>query len=165
MRNARLIRTACDDRRPSFADGTHPGPGDPSTDPEDDALMPHVADGEAFDRSFLDLDVLADELGPPPWRSCLVGTSALRVMLLHWPAGYSSVPHVHPAAEEIFRVIRGRAFFTIGDEPEREVGPGDFMFARRGVRHAIRVPTAEPLVFLAAVAPNEDHPDETIELA
>jgi mannose-6-phosphate isomerase-like protein (cupin superfamily) len=127
--------------------------------------MPYVPDGEAFDRSFLDLDALAGELGPPPWRSCLVGTPGLRVLLLHWPAGYASVPHVHPAAEEIFRVIRGRAFFTIGDEPEREVGPGDFMLARRGIRHAIRVPDDEPLLFLASVAPNEDTPDETIETA
>ena len=61
-------------------------------------------------------------------------------------------------------MIRGRAFFTIGDEPEREVGPGDFMFARRGVRRTIRVPDDGPLLF-ASVAPNEDRPDETIEPA
>jgi quercetin dioxygenase-like cupin family protein len=127
--------------------------------------MPYVADGEALDRPFLDLDALAADLGPPPWRACLVGTPGLRVLLLHWPAGYATVPHEHPAAEEIFRVIRGRAFFTIGDEPEREVGPGDFMFALRGVRHAIRVPDDGPLLLLASVAPNEDRPDETIEPA
>lgn len=127
--------------------------------------MPYVADAEAFDRPFLDLDALAADLGPPPWRAPLVGTPGLRVLLLHWPAGFATVPHVHPAAEEVFRVIRGRACFTIGDEPEREVGPGELMFARRGVRHAIRVPDAEPLMLLASVAPNEDRPDETIEPA
>jgi hypothetical protein len=38
------------------------------------------------------------------------------------------------------------------------------MLAERGVRHAIRVPPeGEPLVLLAAVAPNEDVRDETIE--
>lgn len=125
--------------------------------------MPYVADGEALDRPFLDLDALAADLGPPPWRACLVGTPGLRVLLLHWPAGFATVPHRHPAAEEIFRVIRGRAFFTIGDEPEREVGPDAFMFARRGIRHAIRVPDDGPLLLLASVAPNEDWPDETIE--
>jgi len=55
--------------------------------------------------------------------------------------------------------------FMIGDEPEREVGPGQFMLAMRGVRHAIRVPEGEPLLLVAAVAPNEDWPDETIEPA
>jgi quercetin dioxygenase-like cupin family protein len=62
-------------------------------------------------------------------------------------------------------VIRGHAFFAIGDEPEREVGPGEFMLAMRGVRHAIRVPERAPVMLLAAVAPNEDRPDETVELA
>jgi quercetin dioxygenase-like cupin family protein len=127
--------------------------------------VPFVAEEDALDRSLLDLDDLIDEAGPPPSRTCLVGTPALRVVLLHWPPGYATVPHLHPAAEETFQVLRGRALFTIGDEPEREVAPGQFLLARRGVRHAIRVPETEPLVLLAAVAPNEDRPDETIEPA
>jgi mannose-6-phosphate isomerase-like protein (cupin superfamily) len=127
--------------------------------------MPYVSLGEALDQPFLDLDSLAAELGPPPWRACLVGTPALRVLLLHWPPGYATIPHLHPGAEEVFRVVRGRAAFTIGDEPEREVGPGAFLLARRGIRHAIHVPGTEPLLLMAAVAPNEDRPDETIEPA
>jgi mannose-6-phosphate isomerase-like protein (cupin superfamily) len=127
--------------------------------------MPHVAEGEALDLPFVDLDALADEMGPPPWRSCVVGTPGLRVLLLYWEPGFATIPHVHPSAEEIFKVVRGRALFTIGDEPEREVGPGMFLLAKRGVRHAIRVPEGEPLLLLAAVAPNEDWPDETIEPA
>ena len=127
--------------------------------------MPYVALGEALDLPFVDLDGLAERMGPPPWRSCIVGTPGLRVLLLHWEAGFATIPHVHPAAEEIFQVIRGRAMFTIGDEPEREVGPGEILLALRGVRHAIRVPDGEPLLLLAAVAPNEDWPEETIEPA
>lgn len=127
--------------------------------------MPHVAEGEALDRSFVDLHALAAELGPAPWRACLVGTAGLRVVLLHWPAGYATVPHLHPGAEEIFEVIRGRAAFTIGDEPEREVGPGEFILALRGVRHAIRIPNDGPALLLAAVGPNEDRADETVEVA
>ncbi|MEA2025265.1 MAG: cupin domain-containing protein [Chloroflexota bacterium] len=126
--------------------------------------MPYVAETEALDHAFMDLERLADELDAPPSRLCLVGTSGLRVILLHWPPGFATVPHLHPGAEEIFRVIRGRAAFTIGDEPEREVGPGELVIARRGVRHAIRVPEGGSLVLLAAVAPNEDRPDEQIEL-
>ena len=125
--------------------------------------MPYVANGEAFDLPFLDMDALSGDLGPPPWRTCLVGTPGLRVLLLHWPPGYATIAHLHPGAEEIFQVVRGRAFFTIGETPEREVGPGSFLLARRGVRHAIRVSEGAPLLLIAAVAPNEDRPDETIE--
>ncbi len=124
--------------------------------------MPFVAGDQALDRPFVDLELLAAEQGPPPWRICLVGTPGLRVVLLHWPAGLATVPHRHPHAEETFEVLRGRAAFTIGDAPERIVGPGTFVLAPRGVRHAIRVPEDEPLLMLAAVAPNEDRPDETI---
>jgi mannose-6-phosphate isomerase-like protein (cupin superfamily) len=127
--------------------------------------MPFVAPGEAHDLPFLDLESVAREAGPPPWRICLVGTPGLRVVLLRWPAGYSTVPHYHPAAEEIFQVVSGRAVFTIGDDSEREVGPGQFMLARRGVQHGIRVVGDGPLTLLAAVAPNEDRPQETIESA
>ncbi len=128
--------------------------------------MPFVAAAEALNQAFVDLEVLAQESGEPPWRHCLVGTPGLRVVLLCWPPGFSSVPHVHPAADEIFSIVSGRALFTIGDEPEREVGPGSFLLAERGVRHLIRVPDGdEPLLLLAAVAPNEDWAEETIEPA
>ena len=127
--------------------------------------MPFVAAGEGADLPFQDLDEIAHRAGPPPWRVCLVGTPGLRVVLLHWPPGFATVRHLHPRAEEIFQVLHGRAAFTIGDEPEREVGPGHLMLAPRGVRHSIKVTSEEPLTMLAAVAPNEDWPAETIEPA
>jgi|GEM_PF-741072 quercetin dioxygenase-like cupin family protein len=127
--------------------------------------MPNVEEGEALNRPFLDLNAVARGLGPPPWQTCLVGTPGLRVVLFYWPAGFATVPHVHPEAEEIFQVVRGRAVFTIGNAPEREVGPGEFVFAKRGARHSITVVADEPLTLLTAVAPNEDRPDETIEPA
>jgi mannose-6-phosphate isomerase-like protein (cupin superfamily) len=128
--------------------------------------MPHVRDGEALDQAFVDLEALAADMGEPPWRVGLVGTSGMRVVLLAWLPGFSTIPHLHPNAEETFLVIRGRAAFTIGDEPEREVGPGALLLAARGVRHVIRVPErGQPLLLLATVGPNEDRPDETIEPA
>lgn len=128
--------------------------------------MPFVSAAEALNQAFVDLDELARGSGEPPWRRCLVGTPGLRVVLLCWPPGFSSVRHVHPVAEETFSIVSGRALFTIGDEPEREVGPGSFLLAERGVRHLIRVPDGdEPLLLLAAVAPNEDWAEETIEPA
>jgi quercetin dioxygenase-like cupin family protein len=128
--------------------------------------MPFVSATEALNQAFVDLDELVQASGELPWRRCLVGTPGLRVVLLCWPPGFSTVLHVHPAAEEIFSIVSGRALFTIGDEPEREVGPGSFLFAERDVKHLIRVPDGgEPLLLLAAVAPNEDWAEETIELA
>jgi mannose-6-phosphate isomerase-like protein (cupin superfamily) len=127
--------------------------------------MPFVPDGHGPDLPSIELDDLALRMGEPPWRAMLVGTAGLRVVLLCWPPGYATVPHVHPGAEEIFLVMGGRAVFAIGDEPEQEVGPGTFLLAPRGVIHAIRVPDGEPLTLLASVAPNEDRPDETIEPA
>ena len=62
-------------------------------------------------------------------------------------------------------MLSGRALFTVGDEPEREVGPGELVVAFRDVRHVIRVGPDGPMVMLAAVAPNEDRSDETIEPA
>lgn len=126
--------------------------------------MPHVPAGDALDLPLLDLAELAAKAGPAPWREMLVGTGGLRVVLLRWPPGYATVPHVHPHAEEIFLVLEGRAVFAIGEEPELEAGPGSFLFARRGELHAIRVPEGGgDLTLLASVAPNEDRPDETIE--
>ena len=127
--------------------------------------MPFVPDTEAFNEAFLDFDALAREADEGPWRMALVGTSGLRVTFHGFPAGFSTVPHRHPHAEEIFTVLSGRALFTVGDEPEREVGPGELVVAFRDVRHVIRVGPDGPMVMLAAVAPNEDRPDETIEPA
>jgi quercetin dioxygenase-like cupin family protein len=127
--------------------------------------MPFVSPAEAFNLPILDLEALARESGEAPWRLALVGTLGLRVTFHGWPAGFSTVPHVHPAAEEIFKVVSGRALFTIGDDPEREVGPGELVLALRGVRHLIHVGPDGPMTLLAAVAPNEDWPEETIEPA
>jgi quercetin dioxygenase-like cupin family protein len=128
--------------------------------------VPFVPAAEALNQAFMDLEAIVAESGEPPWRRCLVGTPGLRVVLLCWPPGFSTVRHVHPAAEEIFSIVRGRALITIGDEPEREVGPGSFLFAERGVRHVISIPDdGEQFLLLAAVAPNEDWAEETIEPA
>jgi quercetin dioxygenase-like cupin family protein len=127
--------------------------------------MPFVSVAEAFNLPIQDLEALARQAGDLPWRLALVGTPGLRVTFHGWPAGFSTVRHRHPHAEEIFKVVSGRALLTIGDEPEREVGPGELVLALRGVRHVIRVGPEGPLTMLAAVAPNEDRPDETIEPA
>jgi quercetin dioxygenase-like cupin family protein len=127
--------------------------------------MPYVPPTEALGRQSADLEAVADGMGEPPWRVALVGTPALRVVLVRWPAGYATVPHVHPHADEVFQVLRGRALFALGEAEEIEAGPGDFLHAGVGVPHAIRVPAdGAPVTLLASVAPNEDRADEAVEI-
>jgi quercetin dioxygenase-like cupin family protein len=126
--------------------------------------MPYLPPTEALSGPFADLASIRERMGPPPWRVGLVGEPGARVVLLCWAPGFATVPHRHPGAEELFLVIEGRARFSIGDAPEREIGPGELVLARRDEIHAITVPEDGPeLVLLAAVAPNEDRPDEAIE--
>jgi quercetin dioxygenase-like cupin family protein len=125
--------------------------------------MPFVSVAEALNLPLQDLEALARDAGEMPWRIALVGTPGLRVTFHGWPPGFTTIPHRHPHAEEIFKVVSGRALFTIGDAPERDVGPGELVLALRGVRHLIRVGPGVPVIMLAVVAPNDDRPDETIE--
>src|SRR5688572_17325743 len=45
--------------------------------------------------------------------------------------------HVHEREDEIFYVLEGRHAYRVGDE-EFEAGPGDMVFAPRGVPHSQR---------------------------
>jgi mannose-6-phosphate isomerase-like protein (cupin superfamily) len=126
--------------------------------------MPYVSAAEGLNEPFFDLTEVRMAMGQLPGRAALIGTSGLRVVLLHWPPGYQTVPHYHPHADEIFIPLEGRAVFTIGEGAGRDMGPGQLAFAPSGTWHTICVPPdGEPLVLLAAVAPNENLQDETVE--
>jgi quercetin dioxygenase-like cupin family protein len=125
--------------------------------------MPYVSENEVVAPDGAALAEIAARLGPPPWRQPLAASPALRVVLWSWPAGFVTVPHRHPRAEELFHVLAGRASFGFEGEPERIVGPGGMLVAPRGVEHVIRVLDGDLFVLLIVVAPNEDAPDETIE--
>ena len=49
--------------------------------------------------------------------------------------GRRAAPHSHPGMEERWTVLEGRAAFRIGDEPEREAGPGETVVAPAGTPH------------------------------
>ncbi len=125
--------------------------------------MPYVAAHEVVAPNGATLEDVAARMGPPPWRVALVASPALRAVLWSWPPAYVTVPHTHPRAEEVFHVLAGQATFTFAGEPDRTVGPGAVLLARRGVEHQIRVAGDEAFVMLIVVAPNEDAPDETVE--
>lgn len=125
--------------------------------------MPYVPDADATARPLADLDALARDRGPGPWRVALAGDAGARAVLLGWPAGFASIPHLHPGASEIFLVRAGRIGFRLDDRPEVALGPGSFLVARPGELHGLRVLDDAPAVLLAIVGPNEDRPDEMIE--
>jgi quercetin dioxygenase-like cupin family protein len=125
--------------------------------------MPYVAEHEVVAPEGATLLEIAAQLGPPPWRRPLAASPALRAVLWGWPAGFVTVPHVHPRAEELFQVLAGRAAFELAGEAEKVLGPGEVLLAPRGVEHVIRVIEGDPLVLLIVLGPNEDAADETIE--
>jgi mannose-6-phosphate isomerase-like protein (cupin superfamily) len=45
--------------------------------------------------------------------------------------------HVHSREDELFYIVEGEHIITVGNE-ERRLGPGDALFAPRGVPHAQR---------------------------
>ena len=61
-----------------------------------------------------------------------------------WPrAGHRAAPHVHPEIEERFVVLEGVARLRVGDEPERDLRPGDALAVPPGAPHLAWNPTDE----------------------
>jgi quercetin dioxygenase-like cupin family protein len=123
--------------------------------------VPYAPPEEGLNRPLVDVRALADA-EPPPSRRVLISTPMIRVMLLHWPGGFRTVPHRHPRALETFVILEGGATFSIAGE-RLDGLPGRVLRASPGQEHAIEVPPDGRIVFLSVVAPNEDLPDETIE--
>jgi mannose-6-phosphate isomerase-like protein (cupin superfamily) len=59
-----------------------------------------------------------------PWT---VGSSNLWVGVTIVDPGFSSNPHLHDNAEEVFYVISGSGYIKVGGE-EEEIGPGSCIF-------------------------------------
>jgi len=68
------------------------------------------------------------------------------------PPGRAAVPfHAHAREDEAFYVLRGRGVFRYGDEPLRELGPGDCVScpADTAIAHQLANPFDEEFVYLA----------------
>ena len=69
-------------------------------------------------------------------------------------------PHYHANSDEYLYVLSGRGTFWMGDASDRaEFGPGDLLFFRRGVVHALPDLSQEPVVFFSVDAPRRDPKD------
>ena len=78
--------------------------------------------------------------------------------------GTATTPHHHAVTEEIYYILAGSAEMTLGRET-RPVGPGDAIAIPPGLRHTIRNPGPEELVFLCTCAPGYEHADTFLEPA
>lgn len=75
---------------------------------------------------------------------------------------YTKVPpHYHAHCDEYLFVVAGRALFSIGAKEPVEVGPGQLVFFKKGVVHAIEPIGDDPLVFLSVDTPRRDPRDIT----
>jgi quercetin dioxygenase-like cupin family protein len=125
--------------------------------------MPYVNDTSAVNAPYVSLRTLSEQLGSGVWRQPLVGTKNVRVVVMQTAAGTSLPAHLHPRADETFFVASGEAGFTFDSNPEIVAKPGSILFARHGVRRAVRVLGRDPLLWIAVVTPNEDAPNEQID--
>ena len=77
------------------------------------------------------------------------------------PVGASTMPHYHPAAEEIYFITEGTARMQIEAEV-RDVGPGDAIAIPPGTRHQITNTGSNVLRLLCCCAPAYEHDDTVI---
>jgi quercetin dioxygenase-like cupin family protein len=87
-----------------------------------------------------------------------VGARRASFHYVSYEAGQSSVPHAHPASEDVFYVVEGEGSLVeyLDDRPvaEHPVGPGSVVFVEPGTVHQVRAAT--PLVNVGGPCP----PDE-----
>ena len=69
-------------------------------------------------------------------------------------------PHYHANSDEYLYVLSGRGTFWMGDASDlAEFGPGDLLFFRRGIVHALPDLFEQPVVFFSVDAPRRDPKD------
>lgn len=124
-----------------------------------------MADITSYQRSSaqhrFDLDKLAASLPET------AQTMLLDIRLTDEPAAssrifrvYRPVPrHYHKGCDEYLLVLRGRARFVVGDEPEVEIRPGQLHFFRRNVVHGFPAILEDPFVILSVDTPRREPGD------
>lgn len=60
-----------------------------------------------------------------------------------YPPGTGTPPHLHHAEDEMFEILEGRFRFQAGEE-FLDAGPGDVVWAPRGIKHAFTCTSDTP---------------------
>jgi mannose-6-phosphate isomerase-like protein (cupin superfamily) len=61
--------------------------------------------------------------------------------------------HYHEISDEYLYVLSGRAMFFMGDEPIREVRPGQLLFFKKQMIHGMPTILEHPMVFMSIDTP------------
>lgn len=77
------------------------------------------------------------------------------------PPGGATRSHRHHESEEIYHVLAGAGWMTLGEE-EFAIATGDTVLIPPGVSHHLRNPGREPLRLLCACSPAYRHEDTEI---
>lgn len=120
--------------------------------------MPYVAPEDANNRLIDSLVDIKARNGLPPWRERILATERFRMVLLCWPPGHHYPKHHHPRADESWLICEGSVQVIFDDGREMIAGPGNILFAKKGVAHDMTAVGKEPLLMIAVVTPNE--PDD-----
>ncbi|HTH53831.1 MAG TPA: cupin domain-containing protein [Edaphobacter sp.] len=73
---------------------------------------------------------------------------------------YRTVPaHFHTSCNEHLYVLSGRAEIAIADDPPREIGPGELIFFKRNIVHALTRILEHPFTVLAIDTPRRPPED------
>jgi len=123
--------------------------------------MPYVPPKDANNQLKDSIADIKARNGSPPWRERVAATERFRIVLLCWPQEFAHRQHHHPRADETFIICEGQARFIFDGGPEIVAGPGDVLFAPRGVAHDVTAVGEEHLLMFAIVTPNE--PDDEVK--
>lgn len=93
----------------------------------------------------------------------LVASESVRLVLIEMPAKFRTISHRHPGATESFFILTGSGTFTIGGSGPIAVAPGDLLYAVLDEVDTLEAGDAG-LRFVACVGPNEDRPDEEVQV-
>lgn len=77
------------------------------------------------------------------------------------PPGGETIEHLHRTSEEIYFFLSGRGRLRVGGDVA-EVGPGDTVTIRPGIRHKLWNGGPDPLVLLCCSAPPYSHEDTVL---
>lgn len=91
--------------------------------------------------------------------SCIAKQSLAEARL---PPGGQTAPHYHRLTEEIYYILEGTGRMLLGDDDQRDVGPGDAIAIPPGVVHTIWNTGEDTLKFLCCCAPAYEHDDTVL---
>ena len=96
-----------------------------------------------------DQEIVVNEEGPFPAKTLLsrLDTPMVSVKVGTLPVGSEIAIHSHEESSQLEYYPKGKAILFLEGVGEKEIRPGAFMFAPKGVKHGIRNVTEELVIY------------------